>query len=1157
MSKVYGPPRTDFGPPPPGYIPGVGRGALAFTTRSDVGPATRSGDILPERGQGPAELQRLREARERELREENQYDEFSGYGGSLFGSLAYTADDDKADMVWEAIEERMESRYAKLRKQREEKNAEKKNAGDNPVKQELSALKKELDSVSAEEWANLPAPLDLSGQNRLAKKERIESYKTQVPIADSLLIGRYNAAGHVGMLDPNAAPLPPPGAGVETDLTSISQARDRALGMRLDSARESGTQTSLGSLSVDAQGYLTDLSSLRAGSGEQSGFATGYTTGMGGVQSGPAPQISDAKKFRLLFKSAIASNPTSAPAWIGAARLERDCGRMNAARELLKRACEHCATNEDVWLEAVEMAASLQDARAILAQAVRHIPKSSRIWLRAAEIEKTPDLKRAVLRRGLESMPTSEVLWRAAIQLEQPDDARILLSRAVELIPTSVDFWLALARLEPYQHARQVLNLARQKIPNDPQIWLAAAKLEEGHRLENLPPSDVPRRCNDPPSDIVSLLERMMNNAIKSLEAHGASLPRQFWFDEAAKAEREGAHCTASALIRAALGIGIDPVDRADTWKNDITELSGMKLLTCARAAASKLLEEFTDRPTFWLLALKLEREFNKTLPENDVDQKRAARAAEESLLEKAVTACPTDEGLWLTYAKALWVKGDPDAARNVLSRAFIPCAGSVEVWIAAAKLEQEEGEFTRCHALLKQARTSLLEQKEQGRGQGARAIARGRIWIKSAKLSRLLYRWDEMQELLEEGIKLAPNFTKLWLMQAQMHEAKAARIIIARRGGTTPGSIDGLRNDPYYARLLLVPGAVPAWIASEYDAQLRTRLQLKCEAQKTEGTVTGSTVAQSIQLQPSPLESKQDSNADAMSSGSSGTPGEEDELLTAARAAYTAEWAASKAMSVQEADAAIATAVEKARDAYRRAVREHPKASVQLWLSFARCELRFGRLQARARTRAVLERARASLPESDELWTESIRLELLPEASLVPAVGEVTQQPPVAGAITPAAALVVAATAQKNCPNSGRLMGLAIEAPERPQARKSLCTHALDRLPDDPYVLLAVAKVFWDARKINTARTWFTRATTASPALGDTWIYFYKMELECGTQETQDEVVRMCTESNPRYGELWNAVAKQERLKPLPPAEVLYQAALQTKGIFATAQVL
>jgi hypothetical protein len=43
MNKSYGEQR--WGKPPPGYIPGLGRGAVGFTTRLDVGPARNIGTI--------------------------------------------------------------------------------------------------------------------------------------------------------------------------------------------------------------------------------------------------------------------------------------------------------------------------------------------------------------------------------------------------------------------------------------------------------------------------------------------------------------------------------------------------------------------------------------------------------------------------------------------------------------------------------------------------------------------------------------------------------------------------------------------------------------------------------------------------------------------------------------------------------------------------------------------------------------------------------------------------------------------------------------------------------------------------------------------------------------------------------------------------------
>jgi len=40
------PKKPNFGPPPPGYIAGLGRGATGFVTRSDLGPAARAANVV-------------------------------------------------------------------------------------------------------------------------------------------------------------------------------------------------------------------------------------------------------------------------------------------------------------------------------------------------------------------------------------------------------------------------------------------------------------------------------------------------------------------------------------------------------------------------------------------------------------------------------------------------------------------------------------------------------------------------------------------------------------------------------------------------------------------------------------------------------------------------------------------------------------------------------------------------------------------------------------------------------------------------------------------------------------------------------------------------------------------------------------------------------
>lgn len=45
MTQQWIPKKPNFGPPPSGYIPGIGRGAIGFSTRGDIGPANIPGNI--------------------------------------------------------------------------------------------------------------------------------------------------------------------------------------------------------------------------------------------------------------------------------------------------------------------------------------------------------------------------------------------------------------------------------------------------------------------------------------------------------------------------------------------------------------------------------------------------------------------------------------------------------------------------------------------------------------------------------------------------------------------------------------------------------------------------------------------------------------------------------------------------------------------------------------------------------------------------------------------------------------------------------------------------------------------------------------------------------------------------------------------------------
>lgn len=469
---------------------------------------------------------------------DSNYDEFTGYSGSLFSKDPYDKDDAEADAIYESIDKRMDEKRKEYREKRLKEDLERYRQERPKIQQQFSDLKRNLGVVTDEEWATIPEVGD--SRNRKQRNPRAEKF---TPLPDSVLsrsLGGETQAnldprsGLASMMPGVATPgmLTPTG---DLDLRKIGQARNTLMNVKLSQVSDSVT----GQTVVDPKGYLTDLQSMIPTYGGD---------------------INDIKKARLLLKSVRETNPNHPPAWIASARLEEVTGKVQIARNLIMAGCEMNPLSEDLWLEAARLQ-PIDTAKAVIAQAARHIPTSVRIWIKAADLETEAKAKRRVFRKALEHIPNSVRLWKAAVELENPEEARILLSRAVECCNTSVELWLALARLETYENARKVLNKARESIPTDKQIWMTAAKLEEANGN-------------------IHMVEKIIDRALTSLSANGVEINREMWFQEAIEAEKAGAvHCC-QATIKAIIESGVEEEDRKQTWIDDAEFVSCLPVIS-------------------------------------------------------------------------------------------------------------------------------------------------------------------------------------------------------------------------------------------------------------------------------------------------------------------------------------------------------------------------------------------------------------------------------------------------------------------------------------------------------------------------------------------------------------------------------------------------
>eukprot|EP00963_Diacronema_lutheri_P007363 scaffold649_cov347-Pavlova_lutheri.AAC.2 len=762
---------------PPGYVPGLGRGAAGFMTRSDLGPAVPQAMDLNA-------LQANQTNRRKEEVEEEEAPEgpgvFDRFMGNDTGALAgrpgeFDEDDREADAVWKHIDEKMDERRRSRREAKMEEEMKKQKIEQPQIATMFRDLKRQLADVPPEAWDAIPDVGDYT-----VKKQKLEKF---APPPDTLLARAAAEKASLAQLDPDV--LRATGSGrnesgapsASADLTSVAEGRGTVLSLQLDRASDSIS----GQTVVDPKGYLTDLQ---------------------GIKLRSDADVADLKKARLLLKSIVATNPGHGPGWIAAARLEEVAGKVSAARHLIKKGCEACPQNEDVWLEAARLSQPA-DAALILARGVTTIPRSVHLWMRAASLEKEDTAKARVLRKALEHIPESVTLWKSLIELADQDDARVLLSRAVECCPRHVDMWLALARLQGYDDARRTLNRARAAIPTEPSVWFAAARLEEAKIRSALQSSKevgvVEEAGTGGEGQLHEKIEaqadasasKIINRAVSSLAKHGVEVDRERWLREAVSCEKAQtpSPSTCRALVDASIGVGVDQADARRTFLADAEDQAKNGSHLTAMAIFDHSLKLFPTDSELWERAahLRLARaeDIQRLLP-NAAGREDMLFAANRNwmeanaFLDQAVKTCPQSTALWLLAATAKKREGDMVGAGQVLESAMSANPKSQDIFLAAFSLEFDQGRDEKASAILAKARESLED---------ARIIWEVSATFERIKSSSLMSKGDEesvgvAQEselaMLHEGLRKYPSSPLLHRMKAELL-VRLSRVVDAK----------------------------------------------------------------------------------------------------------------------------------------------------------------------------------------------------------------------------------------------------------------------------------------------------------------------------------------------------------------------------------------
>eukprot|EP00898_Chlorokybus_atmophyticus_P005850 jgi/Chlat1/6266/Chrsp44S05860 len=632
------------------------------------------------------------------------------------------------------------------------------------------------------------------------------------------------------------------------------------------------------------------------------------------------------------------------------------------------------------------------------------------------------------------------------------------------------------AEVSDLKKARLLLKSVIQTNPKHAPGWIAAARLEERAGKLQAARSLIQNGCEECPNSEDVWLEatRLQTpDRAKAVLAKGIQqIPHaiKLWLQAARLEEDVNAK---RRVFRKALEQNSNSVL---LWKAAV-ELESQD---DARVMLSRAVECCPQHVELWLALARLE-----------------THASAKAVLNKARQTIPTEPQIWIAAAKLEEANENNNMVPKIIDRALKDLQGhgvviDREQWLKEAEAAEKAGSVVTCQAIIRaciglgvdeedRKRTWLADAEEclkRGSVECARAIyahalsvfpGKKSVWRRAAQLEKSHGTRESLDVLLRKAVTYCPQAEILWLMGAK--EKWLA--------GDVPGA-RAILQEAFAAN----PDSEEIWLAAfklefENNEPERARLLL-AKARERGGT-------ERVWMKSAIVE-RELGDTDA-----------ERNLLKEGLKKFMLFhklW-----IMLGQLEARVER-VDVARDVYQQGLRKCPN-SIPMWLCAAQLEEKSGNI---TKARAVLEQARFKNQKCPELWLAAVRTENR-------------------GGNQKAAEALLARALQE-CPTSGILWAEAISMAPRPQ-RRSRAGDALKRCDNDPHVVAAVAVLFWHDRKVDKARVWFNRAVTLNPDVGDFWALFYKFEVQHGTEEQRESVLKRCVAAEPHHGEHWQRVAK------------------------------
>ena len=389
--------------PPPGYIPGLGRGAKGFSTRGDKGTLSRGNTAVPSRY--------LPDNR-RPHRDKSQR-----YGAQI------DEEDIEADKVFSLIEA----------KQNVPKRFEHRSEVDEKVAAyRFNDLKRNLAAVTKEEWLNLPEASDFTRKN---KRNRLQDQlnRKQYVAPDTLISGQIN-------------------------LTKLTEERERVLGEQLDTIFADNNDDNLQQNDRIEQ-YLDQIgSSSNLATVERDNDASRMRTILQSYRKAapkkPQGWIASAileercGNFQIakkLIQEGCTNCPTDEDVWLENIRLNR--ADTHKCKVIVATAIRYIPSSSKLWLCAVSLESEVLNKYRVVRKGLREIPRNEELWKLAVLYEKNKPERIRILQTAVSFIPGNFELWSELVNLQEFGDAKKSLDDAKKLIP-DLRLWILECRLE-------------------------------------------------------------------------------------------------------------------------------------------------------------------------------------------------------------------------------------------------------------------------------------------------------------------------------------------------------------------------------------------------------------------------------------------------------------------------------------------------------------------------------------------------------------------------------------------------------------------------------------------------------------------------------------------------------------------------------------